>query len=358
MQKNYALFRYPDSNECHVIDCDDSGLMLYNSFECVGNRSGFVFAPFDISPNTPLIVIDNESERVIDLNGITDNDSLCHVESREEDKSSYEADFGKFHSAVCSGKVDKLVLSRKATVRVSGKINPLVLFKNACRDNSHAFVALVSTSASGTWLMATPEILLERNGKDWHTIALAGTMAYGEYMQKGKWSSKNIKEQKFVADYIHSVISKFTDDIQRSEPHTISTGNIVHIRTDFSFYTAEENGKEDAVASIGNIVASLHPTPAVCGLPATAAHDFIRSNESVERKYYSGFCGMVQADGDFNLYVTLRCMNINGNSMDLFAGGGIMPDSNCEDEWRETQYKMQTMARCVDAKNDKSANPT
>ena len=388
MQKNFALSRYPDSKECHVVECSDDGLMLYDSFGHVGEKAGFVFAPFDITPSTPLIVIGNESETVVDLDDMADTlppysessvkfnlateklnlvnekfnltDEKTNVEetrlapdgdtlSMEEDKSSYETDFSRFHSAVCSGKADKLVLSRKAAIKVGSKINPFVLFRNACKYNRHSFVALVSTSASGTWLTATPEILLERSGEDWRTIALAGTMAYNDYMRIGKWSGKNIREQKFVADYISDTIGKFTDDIQRSEPYTVRAGNIVHIRTDFSFHTDKGKAGVHAPAGIGETVSCLHPTPAVCGMPARTAHEFIKDNESVERKYYSGFCGMVHAGGDFNLYVTLRCMNINGDSADLYAGGGIMPDSKCEDEWRETVYKMQTMARCMDA---------
>ena len=96
-------------------------------------------------------------------------------------------------------------------------------------------------------------------------------------------------------------------------------------------------------AAIGKLVGRLHPTPAVCGLPKDVARDFIMANEGQERKYYSGFAGPVGINGETHLYVSLRCAELGDGTITAYAGGGIMPESTCTAEWRETEMKMYTI---------------
>ena len=114
---------------------------------------------------------------------------------------------------------------------------------------------------------------------------------------------------------------------------------MVHLRSDFTFMLKEG-------VSVGELLQALHPTPAVCGLPKRQAYDFIVHNEGHQRRYYSGFAGPLQmADNGTHLYVSLRCMNLRAEEAVLYAGGGLMADSTEEDEWRETERKMQPMLR-------------
>ena len=94
---------------------------------------------------------------------------------------------------------------------------------------------------------------------------------------------------------------------------------------------------------VGRVLSALHPTPAVCGIPKQAALEFILNNESHERKYYSGFCGPLNMDGATHLYVSLRCMEIMDNVCRLYAGGGLLIDSEEKREWEETKIKLNTM---------------
>ena len=166
-------------------------------------------------------------------------------------------------------------------------------------------------------------------------MALAGTMEY-EGNPNPHWSDKNIREQQFVADYIMDAISPYAESIAANGPHTVRAAGLVHLRTDFSFCIERRY-------RIGDILKAIHPTPAVCGLPAGPAHDFIIANEHSCRAYYSGFCGPAGIDGATNLFVTLRCMRIRPGACDLFAGGGLLPDSTEAAEWEETEAKMRTM---------------
>jgi isochorismate synthase len=86
----------------------------------------------------------------------------------------------------------------------------------------------------------------------------------------------------------------------------------------------------------------------VGGYPKNAALKMIDELEPHDRSYYTGVIGFLRGNGDADLFVNLRCMRISGNTADLFVGGGIMPDSNAEKEWEETELKSQTLLRFLD----------
>ena len=91
----------------------------------------------------------------------------------------------------------------------------------------------------------------------------------------------------------------------------------------------------------------LHPTPDVCWLPKDTAYRFILENEGYDRKYYSGFIGWLDPEGRTDLYVNLRCMHIEDEQLPLYAGGGLLSSSELNDEWQETEKKLQTMRRIL-----------
>jgi isochorismate synthase len=212
------------------------------------------------------------------------------------------------------------------------------------------FISLVYTPQSGMWLMATPETLLEGGGNDWHTIALAGTMklegndlSFDTPPTKGKaslsdiaWTTKNIQEQRYVATYLMECLEQFSHQIEEEGPYTTRAANLVHLRSDFNFVL-------DDTSKIGELIRALHPTPAVCGLPKRQTFDFICRNESEQRRYYSGFSGPFNPTEDTHLYVSLRCMQILEDHYRLYAGGGLLRDSVEEQEWEETEAKLETM---------------
>jgi isochorismate synthase len=207
------------------------------------------------------------------------------------------------------------------------------------------FIALVETEKSGCWLTATPEILLDGEGQNWRTIALAGTMKLEGDQLNGegeslRWSTKNIQEQRIVATYIMECLEQFTGEIREEGPRTVRAANLVHLRSDFTFSLSDNQ-------HLGCLLHTLHPTPAVCGLPKREAFQFIVKNEHTPRRYYSGFMGPLDPQ-DTHLFVSLRCMNIDGDICHLFAGGGLLKDSTEEQEWAETEAKMETMRRILD----------
>jgi len=128
----------------------------------------------------------------------------------------------------------------------------------------------------------------------------------------------------------------------------------VHLRSDFTFRLNDDE-------CVGDVLQLLHPTPAVCGLPKQEAYDFILRNEHTPRLYYSGFMGPLNLKSqtsnlksqtsnlksESHLYVSLRCMQITDTQYRLYAGGGLLKDSIEEQEWMETEAKMETMRRVL-----------
>ena len=210
------------------------------------------------------------------------------------------------------------------------------------------FVALIYTPQSGMWLMATPEILLRGEQGKMQTMSLAGTQkakpsrTIADYPIEGvEWSQKNRDEQQYVTDYIENCIKAFSDDYQLKGPYTTMAANLYHLRTDICFHLRDEG-------RLGDVIDALYPTPAVCGIPKDEARRFILQHEHQPRKYYSGFVGPVSPQGKTQLFVSLRCMNIlPDGTCELYAGGGLLKESEMEKEWKETEAKMQTIRRVL-----------
>lgn len=252
-------------------------------------------------------------------------------------RTDYHIDFSNFHAHLENHDFSKLVLSRSIFIPADSTASPVELYQRACASYPRMMIILVSTPTSGMWLVATPEILLSGGDEEWNTVALAGTMPFSEEVL---WSDKNIQEQRYVATYITEQLEQFTSDFKESGPRTIRAGHLAHLRSDFQFKLNNSQG-------IGDLIQALHPTPAVCGLPKQDAFHFIQHNEHHDRSYYSGFMGPLQVEGKTNLFVTLRCMEIFTNGYRLYAGGGILKDSQEEQEWQETEIKLDTMRNIV-----------
>lgn len=338
----FAIYRLPHTGHCTLVG--QCGLPAsFRSLHDLGNEPGFVVAPFTCSDTASLLLIRPDViRRCNPADVVSMNDLTCHLHSADvpvvkDDKEAYHSDFCRFHQAFSATGIKKLVLARSADVMHRGT-DPLQLFAIAYERYPEAFVTLFSAPQCGTWLMATPEVLLAREQGTWRTMALAGTMRYADALPS--WSDKNVREQAYVAQYISDCLSRFSDDVTMTAPYTTRAGMLVHLRTDFSFTLRTG-------VPVGHLLDTLHPTPAVCGLPKHEAHRFILDNEHIDRSYYSGFSGPMAVEGDTALFVSLRCMRILDDRYRLFAGGGILPQSEESQEWEETVAKMQAMLSII-----------
>lgn len=327
---SFVLYRFPHQKQYTKIEGSATILQHYSD---LGSCRGFAVAPFSISKECPLVLIVPQHIYIskVEHTGIS---QPVHHDTVKNNKAAYMKDFSAFHEKLSQGVFKKIVLARTADITTNTSTEQL--FMQACNLYPRLFIALVSTPVTGTWLTATPEILIDNDGHNCHTMALAGTMKVGDI----KWSDKNIEEQRVVAQYIANCISAYTDNSHEEGPYSVRAGQVTHLRSDFTFQLKD---KKD----FGRIIAQLHPTPAVCGLPKDETYRFIQDVESIDRRYYSGFMGPVDIDGETHLYVTLRCMSIDNGHCRLYAGGGLLKESEAESEWLETETKMETMKRTI-----------
>lgn len=235
--------------------------------------------------------------------------------------------------------IKKLVLSRRLNCKLSSTLDAEKLFLRACTLRPNNFVALWHTPVSGTWLVATPEPLLERTNSVWHTVALAGTLPWNDNIDV-LWDNKNKEEQVLVKDFIAATLKPVTEDMDISPTYSLRSGNIQHLCNDITF-TLKDN------VNLCQVLQTLHPTPAVCGLPREKSKSAILEIEPTSRFYYAGFSGPYLLKEQTMLYVSLRCMQLNANMATLYAGGGIMPESKENEEWEETVRKMATMRQLI-----------
>lgn len=332
--ESFALYRFPHQGQYVRIEGSATILPDLSSLD---DHSGFVVAPFAIPSENPIVLINPSGIYINKVESMSkENKNIdSTAQTTNNDKAQYLHDFSIFHEKLKSGEFEKIVLARTATIECNSTL--MQLFTRTCNLYPRMFIALVSTPYTGTWLTATPEVLIEKAGEQCRTMALAGTMRVGNI----EWSQKNIEEQRIVARYISQCISMQTDKFSEEGPYAVRAGGLVHLRSDFIFSLNPQS-------KIGNIVAALHPTPAVCGLPKDETYRFIIDNESIDRKYYCGFMGPVNIDGSTCLYVTLRCMHMQRNNLcTLYAGGGLLKESNAENEWAETEDKTETIKRCI-----------
>lgn len=338
--RNYALIRMPYADEFRFVAQTDGDVAEFESVMDIADKSGFVFAPYEISENCPLMFLKPDVDFFLPV-GKSAFQSTHNCDSDNSTRELYDCDFERFIDALKRGTAEKLVLSR--SVDVDGdNIKPLELYIRACNNYPRVFIYLCHFESQGTWIGCTPELLLSGDGHECRTVALAGTqhispdLIHEEKFPLSMWDEKNRCEQRIVEDYIEKSLSSCVSSCIKNGPFTVRAGQLIHLKTEFSFSLNQET-------SLADVVNLLHPTPAVCGLPKEVAHEFISQNESCNREYFTGFVGMWQMKGNTSLYVNLRCAKIKDNVIRLYAGGGLLSTSRVEQEWNETRDKMRTI---------------
>ncbi len=345
---SFALFRLPGEETATLITGKEENISVYQDITCLNGKTGFVIAPFRITGQTPLVLISGQGKS-FNILPLTPSKGGHHAAScpplegvRGEDgirngvSPEYQSRFQIFIRALKKNELDKLVLSRRTQYSRPDTFSPALTFMKAARRYIRSYVYLCHTPHTGTWLGSTPEIILSGHGQDWHTVALAGTQPLLNDELPQVWDEKNRKEQHLVAGYIRSQLATLGITTAEEGPYTVRAAELAHLKSDFRFQLPD-------TGHLGDVLKLLHPTPAVCGLPKEKAYRFILENEGYNRRYYSGFVGMLDAHGQTNLYVNLRCMEISGDYLSLYAGGGLLASSTLEEEWEETEDKLYTM---------------
>jgi isochorismate synthase len=364
---SFMFWRLPNTDEKNLIVCNSSALML-DEISLEDLKSGFAFSPFDPAQkklffNADLVfrfkgdeILDgpdlNNTKYVIKGSGQDLDNNQTPYYSRNKEVITHNGYLALVEEAIHkieSGEIEKIVPSKFKEVELPENFNLLKTFYRLCDKHPNAFVSLVSSPETGTWLGASPELLVSIDAQDkFKTIALAGTLPYttGINLKSVAWTQKEIEEQALVCRYIINCFKKIrVREYAEHGPRTVVAGNLLHLRTDYEIDLKEVNFPQ-----LGSVMLKLlHPTSAVCGMPHIPAMEFLQKNEGYDREFYSGFLGPVNFEGESKLFVNLRCIQLFEKSAKIYAGAGVTADSDPIKEAEEVEMKIQTLNQIINS---------
>jgi isochorismate synthase len=327
----FVVFRKPHESQVKAYLQSDATRFTTADF----HDEGFVFASFEGTNN---YCIPAKTAQVLESKFEALNVSLFSLDNSFPDASKidFEARVAKAVSCIQLGNFEKVVLSRKEPaawpeVTLSAIIDRLFSLYPT------AFCYAWYHPETGLWMGASPEQLVKIQDQTIHTIALAGTQ---KYTDNPSWGAKEKQEQQVVTDYLVEQLQPFCAQLELIGPYTQQAGALLHLKT-------EIRAQLHAGFSLQNLLHTLHPTPAVCGLPKAKALQFIVQEEGYDRQFYSGFLGEICPNNQVDLFVNLRCMQRVHEQAHIYVGCGITSGSVPDLEFAETVHKSQTMKQVL-----------
>jgi salicylate biosynthesis isochorismate synthase/menaquinone-specific isochorismate synthase len=257
---------------------------------------------------------------------------------------------GEFEAAVAAatdrigeGEMTKVVLAREVVVEAASAHEPAAVF-GAMREQFPSCFCFCAGTPEAAFIGASPELLVRRSGASASTVALAGSTRrssdpavddhLGEQLLR---SDKNRREQRIVADRIVRILRPHAVWVETaSEPEVVKIANIQHLATPVIAQLAEPH-------SAVELAGLMHPTPAVGGEPGARAEAAIGELERMDRGWYAGPVGWMDATEDGEFCVALRSALLRDREARLYAGVGIVAGSDPEAELAETEVKLQAL---------------
>lgn len=266
----------------------------------------------------------------------------------EPEPDEYAAAVDRATRRIRGGDLRKVVLARTLLVDADRDLDAKQLLwrLRAVDPDCYAFATPAFGVGSAASLVgATPELLVRKQGRTIEATPLAGSaQRYGDSARDRSSadrlfrSEKDREEHAVVVEDVAYVLDAYCDGLTHPhEPELLGTANVWHLATPF------RGRLHDPSTSVLDIVAALHPTPAVCGTPRELAREALAELEMIDRGSYAGPVGWVDANGDGEWAIALRCAEITGKTARLFAGAGIVGDSIPEAEVDETERKFQAL---------------
>lgn len=269
-----------------------------------------------------------------------------HVyEIMKDDYGQWQELFNNVKQEIAVGKVKKVVISREVKIVCETDVSIASVLNNLMEKNQNSFIFAYSKEGK-TFLGATPEILVQKDNEQIISYALAGTISRGdkEHDEKQKAAllndPKNRHEHQIVVDYIADVMRRYSDEVSIGETTILTLKNLHHLQTRIK-------AKESENCALTEWVSRLHPTPALGGYPVQEALAIIRRFEKHERGLYAAPIGIMDEQGNGLFVVGIRSALIEGNRVYAYAGCGIVNDSDCEEEYRETENKVRTIVESL-----------
>lgn len=261
----------------------------------------------------------------------------------EPSSNGWTEEIEAIREAIAAGRFQKIVAARRSRVEFTAPLDTVDVLVRLARG-LRASTRFAFCRERSAFLGATPERLIARRGLEIETEALAGSIATGaEHAVQLLASGKDQREHQLVVEAIvrrlEPLCSRF---VAAPEPRVRELREVLHLHTPIQ-------GTLAAPRHVLELVERLHPTPAVGGVPTAEAMRWIAEHEPDERGWYAAPVGWFDAAGDGEFAVALRSCVLSGREAYLYAGAGIVRDSDPELEHRETELKKQALLRALGA---------
>ena len=275
---------------------------------------------------------------------VTENEPSEFRIEAHPDRDAWEAAVDRALDEIAHGRVSKVVLARQVLVQADRPIPIHALLDRLRHGHPSCF-----TFAYDQFVGASPELLVRRTGNEVVSGPTAGTISRGATIEDDDAlasaltnSAKDSAEHRIVVDAVVEALTPWCTSINAAQyPEVVRLATVSHLTT-----TVRGTLREPSPSAL-ELVGAMHPTPAVGGMPRSAALELIAELEPFDRELYAGPVGWVDAHGDGEWAVALRCAHIDGNRARLFTGAGIVAGSDPSAEWAETQSKLEPMLQAI-----------
>jgi menaquinone-specific isochorismate synthase len=256
-----------------------------------------------------------------------------------------------------SGQLDKVVTARCVRLEASRCFEATKILARLARLYPSCLLLAIKLGGS-TVVSATPERLATLGNRSIRCDALGGTT--GRSQDSGQDRKLALRllncrkaqhEHALVVESIQSALAPLCRELALPDsPEVVKLRNLQHLWTGIK-------GTLRSGVSLLDAARRLHPTPAVAGTPTDRACQWLQDHETLARGWYSGIVGWLQADGEGELSVLLRCAVLQGRSAELFAGAGIVSDSDPQAELQETEMKLRAMLEAMQENVEQDGTP-
>jgi menaquinone-specific isochorismate synthase len=269
------------------------------------------------------------------------------VAIREGSDASWRSAVGEAVRRIRAGELSKVVLAQELLAEADAPVDARHLLRSLATRYPECF-----TFAVADLVGATPELLIRRVGDQVSSRVLAGTAWRSDpdeletdahVAERLRGSDKDREEHAYAARSAADALRPYCSELSMpAEPSVLTLRNVAHLAT-------EVTGTLRADTPVLTLAGLLHPTAAVCGTPTAAASKVIADLEGIDRGRYAGPVGWMDARGDGEWGIALRCAQVEGRVLRMFAGCGIVAGSDPEAEAAEAQAKFLAVRETLDA---------
>lgn len=296
---------------------------------------------------TDFLNISGKSSGACEKENTSDQNMLCIFQNLNE-KKKWISRVEKAKKHISDRDFEKIVLARTVELESKRPLNPTLLSYHLRQSYPECYNFIVQVDEDTSFLGATPERLASFENGVFKTEGLAGSASRGKSASEDAAialslmkSEKDLEEHQFVVRAIDDSLSPYSYRVDHpNRPQIKKLSNVQHLFTPISASIKEG-------VQIHDLLNKLHPTPAVGGFPKVDSVPHIQEIEQIERGWYSAPVGWYNLNGCGEFAVAIRSALFHKNRAHLYAGCGIVSDSDPESEWEETIMKFEPMTNAL-----------